>query len=93
MIEENFNPDLAKEFLTVLAYCDNSFLSKIPGKFLKKLNDLAADSLKDFYIDKNKTLIEQDLSDECQDLIALVYFMYMTDSNIKKQILSELLKK
>lgn len=92
MMEEQFNPDIAKEFLTVLAYCDNLFLSSIPGNVLKKLNNLAADSLKEFYVDKNKSLIEQDISDECKDLLVLMYFTYMTDSDTKKQILNALLE-
>lgn len=78
--------DVAKEFLTILAYCDNSFLEKIPNQIVKKMNDLAADSLKDFYIDVNKPLTEQKISEECKDLLSLFYYMYMTEPSAQKNI-------
>jgi len=93
MMEEVVNSDVAKEFLIVLSYCDNSFVSNIPDYIIKKLSDLAADSLKDFYIDKNKGLMEQNISNECKELIGMMYFMYMMDSLAKKEILNTLLNK
>lgn len=91
MMEDCVNSDIAKEFLTVLAYCDDSFVDSIPDYVLKKLNDLAADSIRDFYIDMSKSLEEQDLSSECRDLLGELYFMYMVDSDDKKEILGEVL--
>lgn len=91
MMENRVNSDVAKEFLAVLAYCDDSFVDSIPDYVLKKLNDLAADSSKNFCINVSKSLEEQDLSNECRDLLGELYFMYMMDSDDKKKILSEVL--
>lgn len=66
--------DLAKEIITVLAYLDDSYMDKISDEVLSKLNDMAADSTLNVYIDLNKKLSEQDLSDECLDFIAGLYY-------------------
>lgn len=91
MEKEVVSVDVAKEFLTVLAYCDSSFIDNIPASILKDLNDLAADSVKDFYIDEDRELIEQNISQECRELIGKMYFMYMTDSKAKEEIFNALL--
>lgn len=89
---ENVSCDLAKEMLTILAYCDSKFIDKIPDYIFKKLNDLAADSKKEFYINKNKTLLEQDITEECRDLLGYIYFTYMTNSLEKKEILNTIIE-
>lgn len=66
--------DLAKEIITVLAYLDDSYMDKISDEVLSKLNDMAADSTLNVYIDLNKKLSEQDLSDECLDFISGLYY-------------------
>lgn len=90
-MEEFVSCDVAKEFLMVLSYCESTFIDSIPDYVLKQLNDLAADSSKDFYIDMNKSLEEQNLSSECIDLLGKMYFTYVIDSDAKKEILSELI--
>ena len=74
---EQINCDVAKEFLTILSYCDSSILKAIPKEVLEKINSLAADSLKDFYVNKNKTLNDQNMSKQCKELIRLIYFTYI----------------
>lgn len=66
--------NLAKEIITVLAYLDDSFTDKIPNDLFNSLCDLAADASIDVHIDLNKRLIEQDVSDECLDFIASLYY-------------------
>ena len=87
MMEEKLNSDLAKELLVVISYCEEDFLNNIPEYVLKKLSDFAADSQKDYYVDKNKSLSEQNISEECKNLLALIYFTYMLDSNKKNEML------
>lgn len=87
MKEEQFNSDLAKEFLAVISFCDSSVLNKLPDDLLKKISDLAADSTKDFYLDKNKKLDEQNITEECKDLIGTIFFMYLIDENEKTKML------
>ena len=62
--------DVCKEVFIVLSHLDNKLLEKIPNKFLKFLTDQAADSNYDFYINPNKDLDEQDLSEESKDLLS-----------------------
>lgn len=74
---ENINNDIAKECLLILSYCDKRFVNNIPCEVLITLNELAANSLKDFYIDKNKDLIEQNISTECRELLSYIFYQYM----------------
>lgn len=92
MIEEKLNNDLAKEILTVISYCDNSFLNNIPSNIIKNLTNLAADSTKEYYIEKEKDLTEQNISEECKDFIAIMYFMYISDSKEKELLLEKWFK-
>lgn len=92
MMEEKLNNDTAKEFLTILSYCAPSFISSIPENVLNKLNFLAADSTKEYYIDKAKELSEQNISEDCKDLLGIMYFMYMTNTNTKDKMLDTWLK-
>ena len=87
MMEEKLNSDLAKELLVVISYCEEDFLNNIPEYVLKKLSDFASDSQIDYYIDKNKSLSEQNISEECKNLLALIYFTYILDSNEKNEML------
>ena len=68
--------DIAKELLTILSYMDIEFINKIPKDFMKELVNLAANSEKDFYIEKGKKLKEQNLSIECKQWITYLYNKY-----------------
>lgn len=92
MIEERLSNDTAKEFLTILSYCDTSFINSIPENVLNKLKFLAADSTREYYIDKTKKLSEQNISEDCKDLLGIMYFMYMTNANTKDKMLDIWLK-
>ena len=43
--------DVCKEVLIILGYLNNDILEKIPSRIFKKLNELAADSKLNYYID------------------------------------------
>lgn len=81
------NNDVFKETLIILAYFNNNLLEKIPNKVLKKLNELAAESKAEFYIDREKNLNEQNISEETKDLISLIYYNYIAEQNEKDEIL------
>lgn len=85
---ENISSDVAKEFLTFLSFMDEDTIKNIPSNFLKSFNDLAANSTKEFYIDKNKNLNEQNMSEECKDLLGLIYFITSKDYNEQNEILN-----
>lgn len=78
--------DVAKETVMVLKYFEENFTSKIPSKFILLLNRLAQESNIDVYIDKGKKLNEQNISEECKDLISLMYYSYIADETEKKEI-------
>lgn len=92
MIEEKLDNDIAKEVLTVLSYCDINFINNLPSSVLKKLTDLAADSSKEYYVDKEKSLLNQNISEDSKDVIAILYYMYMTDDDSNEEILNTWLK-
>lgn len=81
------NNDVFKETLMILSYFDDDLLKKIPSKFFKKMCELAADSKMDFYIEKNKKLYEQNISEEAKDLISLIYYNYIAEDNEKKELI------
>lgn len=73
-MEESLDKDLAKELLTFLSYFEDGFVDGISDEFFNQLVDLAADSTKEFYIDEGKTLMEQEMTEECKNMISLLYF-------------------
>ena len=83
--------NIAKETVEILNYFDSSFVSKISVDFLSLLKELARKSSITVTIDKNKKLEEQAISEECKNLIALIYRDYIADEEEKRNmIFSEL---
>ncbi len=79
--------DIAKELLTILAYLDDKFINNLPSNFLKDLAMLAADSTKDFFINTNKKLNEQNLSENCKNWLSILYYQ-SADEEIKAFLLN-----
>lgn len=79
--------DTAKEVISVLNYFDYDLIRRIPKKFLDYLKNKAKDSNKKVDIDINKSLLEQNISEESKDLIALIYYNYFSDEAEKMRIL------
>ncbi len=88
---EKLNSDLAKEILTVISYLEDNLINQLSNDFLSKLVDLAADSNKDFYIDENKKLINQNLSEDCKNWISLLYYQN-SDPATRNELLNTWLK-
>lgn len=78
--------DVCKEVLTILAYFDNGLIEKIPARVFDQLKELAADSKSDFYIDTEKNLDEQNISEKSKDLISLIYHNFVADENEKNEL-------
>ena len=78
--------NLAKETLEVLKYFDLDFVSKISDNFLKQLEELAKNSKLVVNVDKNKELKDQNISDECKDLISIMYYRYVASEEEKREI-------
>lgn len=79
--------DLYKEVLIVLSNFNKDIIKKIPDNIFIKLVEMAADSKKEVNIDLNKKLEEQDVSQECKEMIALIYYQYIADSDEKKELI------
>lgn len=90
-MEEVLDNDLAKEILTILPYLDDKFVNSLSSDLLAKLTDLAADSTKDFYIQKDKKLNEQNLSEECKNWLSLLYYEFASSSE-KDELLNYWIK-
>ena len=78
--------NIAKETIIVLNYFDESFISKISNSFLLKLKELAKDSNLVVKIDKYKSLKEQNISNECKDLISIIYYKYVASKDEQKEL-------
>ena len=90
-MEEVLDNDLAKEILTILPYLDDTFVNSLSSDLLAEITDLAADSTKDFYIQKNKKLNDQNLSEECKNWLSLLYYEFANSSD-KVEIINSWLK-
>jgi len=88
-MEEHLNSDTAKEVLTVLSYYNEELLNNLPDEIIKELTSFAADSDKDYFIKKDKKLIEQNLSEDCKDLLAILFYNYQTDDKEKEELLNK----
>ena len=68
--------------------CEKIFSGEVdglPDEIMQILVESAADSNKNFYIEEGKSLMEQDITEECKDLIALIDYLYVL-SNEEKEI-------
>ncbi len=79
--------DVAKETIEILKYFDTEFTSKISNNFLNQLRELAKKSKKDVVIDKTVELKNQKVSNECKDLISMLYYQYIANEEEKKKII------
>lgn len=79
--------DIAKETVEVLKFTDVDFKSRISEKLLNLLEELSHQSTKEVKIDLNKKLNEQNISEECKDLLSLLYLNYYASENEKEEIL------
>ncbi len=80
--------NVAKEVLTILLYSDEKIGNSIPREIYSNLTELAADSTLDIKFDKDKNLIEQNISSDALDMFSLLYYLYATDADEQKEILS-----
>ena len=75
-----------KETLEVLKHFDSEFLSKIPNEFLNAMKEFASKSTITVNIDTSKNLIEQDISEECKEMIALIFYSYIATKEEKEEL-------
>ncbi len=75
-MEESVSPNLAKELLNVIFFLEDDFIDRLPDDFINKLVLLAADSDKNFVLKKDKKLWEQEISEECKNYLALLYYQF-----------------
>lgn len=68
------NCDLAKEILMLLPYIDKECLKKLPWNFINNLKDLASLSTKNYNFEGATNFKEMDISEECRDFLAMLYF-------------------
>ena len=75
--------DIAKEVLMVLAFSDSEITNKIPTEEYNKLLNLAADSKKDVYLDKDKSLNDLNISEDAKNYLSILYEKYLNEDNNK----------
>ena len=85
MIQEN--NDVYKEVFTTLSFFSDDLIDKIPSNVLKTIGNLSQNSKSSFYIDKEKSLKDQDISEDSKNLISLIYYTYIANENEKNELL------
>ena len=78
--------NICKEVLTVLSMCEEELIEKIPVEIFEKLKDSAADSNIEVFINADKELLDQNISQESKDLIALIYIQYVANEKEKVEL-------
>lgn len=84
--------DICNEVLSVLSMCQEEILEQLPQEVFEKLRSFAADSNIEIFINTDKELLDQNISQESKDLIALIYIQYVANEKEKvelQKILSE----
>ncbi len=79
--------NIAKETIEVLNYFDEEFISKISKNFLNNLYELSKNSNISVTIDENKNLKDQNISEECKDLLSVLYYRYIATETEKMDII------
>lgn len=80
--------DVCKEVLMVLSFFDEELINKIPTKVIRGLMEIATESEIEFYVNENKGLNEQNISEESKNLIALIYYNYIADESEKIELVN-----
>ena len=78
--------DAFKEVYTVLTFSDSSITSKIPDDVYRSIVEHAANSNLEPVIDSNKELLDQAISEEGKDLLAIIYYSFVCDAEEKKDL-------
>ncbi len=79
--------NIAKETIEVLNHFDEEFTSKISKTFLNNLYELSKNSNIKVIIDENKELKDQNISEECKDLLSILYYKYIATEEEKTDII------
>ena len=80
-MEDSIDNDLAKEVLTVLEFCDDDIVSKIPDYVIRVLINKASMSDREYYLLNDKELEEQNISSDCKDYLSMLYLTYLEDES------------
>lgn len=76
----------AVEVLTVLEYVDYELREEIPISIYNYLKELAYKSNYNFEFDENKSLREQNISEQSKDFLSLIYYSYIAENSEKQQL-------
>ena len=77
---------VSKEVLTILYYLNEELIKKIPENIIQELMMSAADCNEEIVIDFEKDLENQNVSEECKDIIGLIYYNYIANEDNKRLI-------
>ena len=78
--------DIANETLVVIEHFEFNLIKQIPQRIINYLKELAIESKKNYKIDENKSLANQDISEQSKDLISYIYYSYIANEEEKKEI-------
>lgn len=85
MIQEKNN--VYGEVFAILSFLNVDLIDKIPDNVIKRIGNLSTNSNTNFYVNKEKKLNAQDISEESKDLISLIYYTYIANENEKNELL------
>lgn len=92
LMKDNFEMDsnfcdVMCETLEVLKKVEGDFFEKLPEQIKRCLEEYSKKSTKKVYLDTAKSLNEQEISDECKDLVSVIYYMSCKNETEKRGLL------
>ena len=78
--------DVLKETLEILKHFESDFISRIPEDFMNVMKTLASKSNIEVQVDTSKSLSEQSISEDCKDMISLIYYNYIATKDEKEEL-------
>ena len=75
----------ATETLEILTHLPDEYISQIPEEFIKKLKKISIKNYK-FYIDEERTLLEQNISKDTINILIIIYRMFWCNEEERKNL-------
>lgn len=79
--------DVMCEALEVLKKVDGNFYANLPEHIKSCLEEYSKKSTKKVNLDMTKSLKEQEISEECKDLVSIIYYMCCDNEVEKRELL------
>lgn len=86
---KKYTEDIAKEVITIVDALEKEVQERIPEQFRKVLRELANESNLKVILKLESSIENQEISEECKDILAMIYYSYFADETTKKELVEK----